>query len=32
MIIYECPLCGYIDSDKEMAHFHCVDADSKLWL
>lgn len=31
IIIYECPNCGYKDSDKEMADGHCLDREDSLW-
>jgi hypothetical protein len=30
-ILYECPSCAYLDSDKEMAESHCLDNHSGLW-
>jgi C4-type Zn-finger protein len=31
IVIYECPNCGYKDSDKEMASNHCLDNQGGLW-
>jgi hypothetical protein len=31
MIIYECPRCGYMDSDAELAETHCLDGETNLW-
>lgn len=31
IVIYECPHCGYKDSDNEMAASHCLDNEGSLW-
>lgn len=31
IVIYECPNCGYKDSDEEMAEGHCLDGQTGLW-
>ena len=30
-IIYECPSCDYLDSDKELAASHCIDDKATFW-
>jgi len=29
--IYECPSCGYLDSDKDLAEGHCIDDLGTFW-
>lgn len=31
IIIYECPHCNYLDSDKDIAESHCIDDQGTFW-
>jgi|VirMetMinimDraft_7_1064189.scaffolds.fasta_scaffold00145_26 hypothetical protein len=31
ILVYECPHCGYMDSDPELAETHCLDNGTSLW-